>query len=47
VREGRIASLEQLGPELVWLSIKLLADDATAERALANRRLLLKRLRGS
>jgi AcrR family transcriptional regulator len=38
IRAGRVAALDQLEDELVFLVVKTLADDRTAERAVPDRR---------
>ena len=42
VRAGRLAGLDTLTRDLVYLTLTLLADDATAERAMGSRRLRLE-----
>jgi hypothetical protein len=41
VRAGRIGGLDALADALLYLVLRLLADDATAERAVSKRRLRL------
>jgi AcrR family transcriptional regulator len=41
VRGGRMAGLDALADDLLYLVLRLLADDATAERAVSKRRLRL------
>ena len=41
VRAGRIGGLDALADDLLYLVLRLLADDATAERAVSKRRLRL------